>query len=61
MFDQVIVSTDSKKYKKISEKYGSKVILPPKNISKSNSPDIEWIRYTLSKLNINFYLKEIFF
>lgn len=44
--DHTIVSTDSKKYKKIAEKYGAEVpFLRPKSISNSKSLDIEFIKH----------------
>ena len=54
IFDKVLVSTDSFKYKKIAKKYGAEIpFLRPKKISKSFSSDYEWINYTLSKLEKN--------
>lgn len=54
IFDKIIVSTDSKKYKKICESYGVKVIIRPKKISNSDSPDIEWIKHSLKQLNTKY-------
>ena len=52
--DKIIVSTDSKKYKKIIEKYGVKVpFLRPKNISGDFSLDIDVFKHALSWLNKN--------
>jgi len=51
IFHDIIVSTDSEKYKGIAEYYGARVpFLRPKEYAKDNSPDIEWVRYTLDKL-----------
>ncbi len=56
--DKVIVSTDSKKIKLISKKFGAEVpFLRPKNISKDNSKSIDLIIHALKyyiKRNINF-------
>jgi N-acylneuraminate cytidylyltransferase len=44
--NKIIVSTDSKKYKKIAESYGADVpILRPKKISSSKSLDVELIKH----------------
>ncbi len=55
LIDKIIVSTDSKKYKKISEKFGAEVpFLRPKKISSSKSLDIDFIKHCfnyLEKLN----------
>ena len=51
IFDRIIVSTDSLKYGLIAKKFGAEVpFLRPKNISKSNSPDYEWVNFTIQKL-----------
>lgn len=50
VFGDVIVSTDSEKYKVIAEYYGASVFLRPEKFSGDNSPDIEWVTYTLSEL-----------
>ena len=51
LFSRVIVSTDSKKYKKIAQHYGAEVqFLRPKNNSLSNSSDFEWVKYNLENL-----------
>ncbi len=50
IFTKVIVSTDSEKYKNIAEYYGATVSLRPSIISGDNSPDIEWVTYTLNEL-----------
>ena len=46
--DRVLLSTDSKKYAKISESYGLNVpFLRPKKISKDSSLDIEFVKHAL--------------
>ena len=51
IFTDVIVSTDSKRYAEIAAYYGADVpFLRPPEISGDVSPDIEWIQYTLKKL-----------
>ena len=46
---KIIVSTDSKKYKKIAEKFGAEVpFLRPESLSKSNSKDIDFFRHLFS-------------
>jgi N-acylneuraminate cytidylyltransferase len=46
LIDEVIVSTDSKKYKKIAIKYGAKVpYLRPKKYSSDKSLDIDFMRH----------------
>ena len=51
IFRDIIVSTDSKKYKEIAEYYGANVTLRPKKYSGDNSPDIEWVSHILGNLN----------
>ena len=54
VFDQIILSTDSKKIKKIGEKY--KILIPglrPKKLSQANSDQFETHKYVFKKLNIN--------
>jgi CMP-N-acetylneuraminic acid synthetase len=51
IFDKIIVSTDSKKYAEIAKYYGAEIYsLRPKNFSRSNSPDYQWVKYTLNEL-----------
>lgn len=51
LINQVYVSTDSEEYKQIALKYGATVpFLRPKNISKDNSTDIEFIQHFLGYL-----------
>lgn len=51
IFDSVIVSTDSEKYKNIAESYGAIVSLRPKEYSGDNSPDINWVTHVLNELS----------
>ena len=52
IFDRVIVSTDSSLYASIAEYYGAEVpFLRPAAFAGDKSPDIEWIEYTLNKLD----------
>lgn len=56
VFDQVVCVTDSKKYKKIAEKYGAYVpFLRPKKISSEKSPDIEWVNWIMKKISKESY------
>ena len=57
LIDKIIVSTDSKKYKKISEKFGAEVpFLRPKKISSSKSLDIDFIKHCFNYLeNLNYF------
>jgi len=49
--DKIILSTDSKKYSKISQYYNLKVpFLRPKSISKKNSLDVDFAKHTVLKL-----------
>jgi CMP-N-acetylneuraminic acid synthetase len=49
--DRVVVSTNSENYANIAKLYGADVpFLRPDNISESNSMDIEYLRFTLTKL-----------
>lgn len=52
--DKVFVSTDSKRYQKLSKKYGALCpVLRPKIISGSNSREIDYILHLLNYLNKN--------
>ena len=52
--DKVIVSTDSKKYKNICEKYGAEVpFLRPKKISNDNSLDVDFFIHATNWLKLN--------
>jgi N-acylneuraminate cytidylyltransferase len=51
IFDAIIVSTDAEEYAEIAREYGAEApFLRPRELAKSNSPDIEWISYTLKAL-----------
>ena len=52
IFDRIIVSTDSLKYAKIAKRYGADIpFLRPKKFSKSTTPDYEWLKFTIDKLD----------
>jgi len=49
--DRIIISTDSESIAKTAKKLGAEVpFLRPKNIAKSNSPAIEYVKHTLKVL-----------
>jgi len=51
IFSDVIVSTDSNKYAEVSDYYGAHVpFLRPAELAGDQSPDIEWLAYTLDRL-----------
>ena len=51
IFTDVIVSTDSEQYAEIARYYGAEVpFLRPLELAGDTSPDIEWLEYTLKKL-----------
>ena len=51
VFSDVIVSTDSEKYAEIAKYYGADVpFLRPPELAGDVSPDIEWLEYTLKRL-----------
>ncbi|MBH30583.1 MAG: acylneuraminate cytidylyltransferase [Candidatus Marinimicrobia bacterium] len=51
LFASVIVSTDSKEYRRIAEYYGAWVpFLRSAKLADDHSPDIEWVNFTLRKL-----------
>lgn len=55
LFSNVYVSTDSKKYARISKKFGPvKIILRPKKISKDNSTDYEMIKHLVNNIDENY-------
>ena len=50
-FERVIVSTDSEETAEIARRYGADVpFLRPPEYATSTSPDIEWLAYTLERL-----------
>jgi CMP-N,N'-diacetyllegionaminic acid synthase len=51
IFSDVIISTDSQQYAEIARYYGAEVpFLRPTELAGDVSPDIEWLEYTLRKL-----------
>ena len=51
LINRIIISTDSKKYKKIINKYGGEApYLRPKKYAKDNSPEIDFIKDLLNSL-----------
>ena len=51
LFSKILVSTNSKKYAKISKKFGAEVpFLRPNNISTSQSSDYQWVNFTIKRL-----------
>jgi CMP-N,N'-diacetyllegionaminic acid synthase len=51
IFSDVIVSTDSEHYAEIARYYGAEVpFMRPPELAGDVSPDIEWVAYTLKKL-----------
>jgi N-acylneuraminate cytidylyltransferase len=51
IFKDVIVSTDSEHYAEIAKHYGAEVpFLRPAELAGDQSPDIEWLQYTLNRL-----------
>jgi CMP-N,N'-diacetyllegionaminic acid synthase len=54
IFKAVVVSTDSGHYADIARHYGATVpFMRPPAIAGDNSPDIEWVAYTLNRLRDN--------
>ncbi len=49
LFEQVIVSTDNTRYAEMARFYGAGVILRPGEFAKADSPDIEWLKWTLDR------------
>ena len=51
IFNDVMVSTDSEHYAEIAKYYGAQVpFLRPVELAGDQSPDFEWLQYTLSRL-----------
>ena len=51
LFSTVFVSTESEEYAEIAKHYGAEVsFLRPKEFALDLSPDIDWVKFTLSKL-----------
>ncbi|MDB3947450.1 acylneuraminate cytidylyltransferase family protein [Candidatus Pelagibacter sp.] len=60
LINKVIVSTDSKKYKKLSVKFGAEVpFLRPKKISSDNSIDYDYILHATKYLIKNNYFPDL--
>ncbi len=52
VFEKVFVSTDSAEYAEISEHYGASVeFLRPKDFATDESPDFEWVEFSLREFN----------
>ena len=52
VFDSVMVSTDSTEIANISKYYGAEIpFFRPKEYAKDNSPDFEWLDFTIKKLD----------
>jgi N-acylneuraminate cytidylyltransferase len=52
MFHQIIVSTDDVEYGEIANHYGAYVVKRPEEFATGNSPDIEWLVYTINFLGL---------
>jgi N-acylneuraminate cytidylyltransferase len=56
-FDRVVCSTDSGKIAEVAQRYGADVpFLRPAELATSTSPDIEWLKYTLERLDEHYDL-----
>jgi N-acylneuraminate cytidylyltransferase len=54
VFDAIIVSTDSEEIAAVAERYGAEIPgLRPADMATSTSPDVEWVRHTISTLAID--------
>lgn len=52
VFEAVMVSTDAQRIAEIARHYGAEIpFLRPSEFASDSSPDIEWVEYTLRKLN----------
>jgi CMP-N,N'-diacetyllegionaminic acid synthase len=57
IFDRVVCSTDSGKIAEVAQRYGADVpFFRPAELATSTSPDIEWIRFTLDRLDEHYDL-----
>jgi len=57
IFDRIVCSTDSTEIADVARRYGAEVpFLRPAEYATSTSPDIEWIRYTLERLDEHYDL-----
>ena len=60
-FERIIVVTDSKKYAEIALKHKNiEVFMRPKHTAKDNSPDIEWVKWTLNKVSEEGFTSDLF-
>ena len=51
IFTDIVISTDSERYAEIVKHYGAEIpFLRPAELAGDQSPDIEWIEYTLRRL-----------
>jgi CMP-N-acetylneuraminic acid synthetase len=52
IFDRIVCSTDSTKIAEVAQRYGADVpFLRPTELATSTSPDIEWIKHALERLD----------
>jgi CMP-N,N'-diacetyllegionaminic acid synthase len=57
VFDRIVVSTDSERIAQVARWYGAEVpFLRPEEYATATSPDIEWIAWTLPRLEEHFDL-----
>jgi CMP-N,N'-diacetyllegionaminic acid synthase len=57
VFERVICSTDSGKIAEVAQRYGAEIpFLRPTQYATSTSPDVEWIRFTLDRLDEHYDL-----
>ena len=57
VFERIVVSTDSEEIAKVARWYGADVpFLRPSEYATSTSPDIEWIAWTLPRLEVRYDL-----
>jgi N-acylneuraminate cytidylyltransferase len=57
VFERVVVSTDSDEIAEVARRYGADVpFLRPAEYATSTSPDIEWIAWTLERLEVRYDL-----
>ena len=53
-FDKIFIVTDSKLYAETALRYGeADILLRPKSTAGDNSPDIDWVRWSLNQLSSN--------
>ncbi len=50
LFHSIIVSTEDKLYAQIAREHGAHVILRPPEFAEGDSPDIDWLSYTLENM-----------